>query len=210
MKINSVAWIVALIALALTASLMTAQMVTAATDAGDADATTAGPQAHIDIVPDELPMCDRVSAQGVRIDSAQTWEAKADVVITLDDTCWAAKTTTNTIGTFSILLPLVHQRHYTETIGSGTSRTLVPKRTQAHVYVNGVKATIPIPYSLSDVDMYELGRTTSDMIIRSKSDPKLSRVAVSSRYTSDWVGIFDFKMITFYPTILTTEGEEAP
>ena len=60
------------------------------------------------------------------------------------------------------------------------------------------------------MDLYELGRTTSDMIIRSKSDPKLSRVAVSSRYTSDWVGIFDFKMITFYPTILTTEGEEAP
>ena len=128
MKINSVACIVALIAVALTASLVTALMVTASTDAGDADATTAGPQAHIDIVPDELPMCDRVSAQGVRIDSAQTWEAKADVVITLDDTCWAAKTLYE------------HGRHFPHTIAISASEVLHRDDWLRHHEDSGAKA----------------------------------------------------------------------
>ncbi len=198
MRINNVAWIAVLIVVALSASLIAARIVTASTDAGTAvDEPSLLAQAEFS--PADLPMCQRIGARGVRIEGAQTWAADAEVILTLDESCVIGKARTNAVGSFSVLLPLAHQKHYTETVGTGTSRSLVPKRTQAQVYVNGVRASYAIPYTVSDVDIFQLSNAVNGLVTRAKPNPKLTRVAVSHGYTADWVGVFSFKMITLYP-----------
>lgn len=195
---NLVIGMVALIAVALAASLITAQMVTASTGAGT---TVTGPitTAQVQPVPSDLPLCQRIGAKGVRLDSIQTWAANSEVILTLDDTCLIGKAETNSVGTFGTMVPLVHQQHYTRTVGAASSKSLVPYTTRIRVHVNGVSATYGIPYTVSDVDLYDLSRDIGEHIMRVKSNPRLTRVAVSRGNTSDWVGVFDFKGLTLYP-----------
>ena len=195
---NIVIGMVALIAVALTASLITAQIVTASTDAG-VSIDDSSPVAKVQTSVSELPMCQRIGAKGVRLDAIQTWAADAEVILTLDDTCRIGKAHTNAVGIFGTLVPLVHHQHYTRTVGVATSKSLVPYTTKIKVHINGVSATYGIPYTASDVDIYDLSRDIGEHIMRSKSNPRLTRVAVSHGNTTDWVGVFDFKGLTLYP-----------
>ena len=206
MKVNIVVWIVALIAVGLTASLVTASMVAASTDAGasiDQPSTVAKVQGSVL----DLPMCQRIGARGVRLDAIQTWAADTEVILTLDDTCRLGKAYTNAVGIFGTLVPLVHQQHYTRTVGIATSKALVPYTTRIRVHINGDSATFGIPYTVSDVDIYDLSRDTGDHIMRVKSNPRLTRVAVSHGNTADWVGVFDFKGLTLYPEMSTMSAD---
>lgn len=197
---NLVIGMVALIAVALVASLVTAGIVTASTDAG-ATAVERPTVAKVQTSVSDLPVCQRIGARGVRLDSIQTWAADAEVILTLDDTCRIGKAQTNAVGIFGTLVPLVHHQHYTRTVGIATSKALVPYTTRIKVHINGVSATYGIPYTASDVDLYDLSRDIGEQIMRVKSNPRLTRVAVSHGNTTDWVGVFDFKGITLYPNM---------
>ncbi len=197
---NLVIGMVALIAVALVASLVTAGIVTASTDAG-ATAVERSTVAKVQTSVSDLPVCQRIGARGVRLDSIQTWAADAEVILTLDDTCRIGKAQTNAVGIFGTLVPLVHHQHYTRTVGIATSKALVPYTTRIKVHINGVSATYGIPYTASDVDLYDLSRDIGEQIMRVKSNPRLTRVAVSHGNTTDWVGVFDFKGITLYPNM---------
>lgn len=197
---NLVIGMVALIAVALVASLVTAGIVTASTDAG-ATAVERSTVAKVQTSVSDLPVCQRIGARGVRLDSIQTWAADAEVILTLDDTCRIGKAQTNAVGIFGTLVPLVHHQHYTRTVGIATSKALVPYTTRINVHINGVSATYGIPYTASDVDLYDLSRDIGEQIMRVKSNPRLTRVAVSHGNTTDWVGVFDFKGITLYPNM---------
>ena len=158
-----------------------------------------------EFAPSELPFCQRIGARGVHLDSIQTWAANAEVILTLDDTCRIGKAETNSVGIFGLLVPLVHQQHYTRTIGVATSKALVPYTTRTYAYINGVRATYGIPYTVSDVDIYDLSRDIGAHIMRVKSNPRLTRTAVSHGNTADWVGVFDFKGLTLYPEMSTMD-----
>ena len=199
---NLVIGMVALIAVALTASLITAQIVTASTDVGTHAAGTTT-TAQVQPAPSDLPVCRRIGAKGVRLDSIQTWAANSEVILTLDDTCRIGKAETNSVGIFGTMVPLVHQQHYTRTVGVATSKSLVPYTTRIRVYINGTGATYAIPYTVSDVDIYDLSRDIGEHIMRVKTNPRLTRVAVSHGNTADWVGVFDFKGLTLYPEMST-------
>ena len=209
MKTSSIViWMVALIAVALTASLVTAGIVTASTDSGasvDEPSTVAKAEMSIS----ELPLCQRIGARGVRLDAIQTWAADSEVILTLDDKCRIGKAKTNAVGIFGTLVPLVHQQHYTRGVGIATSKALVPYTTRIRVHINGNSATYGIPYTVSDVDIYDLSRDIGEQIMRVKSNPKLTRVAVSHGNTADWVGVFDFKGITLYPEMSTMSADMA-
>ncbi|MCY4579637.1 MAG: hypothetical protein OXD31_11395 [Chloroflexi bacterium] len=205
---NIVIWMIALIAVALTASLVTASMVAASTDSG-APAVESSTVTQVDLIPTDLPMCRRIGARGVRLDAIQTWAADSEVILTLDDTCRIAKAQTNAVGIFGTLVPLVHQQHYTRTVGIATSKALVPYTTRIRVHINGDSATFGIPYTVSDVDIYDLSRDIGEHIMRVKTNPRLTRVAVSHGNTADWVGVFDFKGITLYPEMSAMSADMA-
>ena len=207
MKINNGVWIVALVAVALTTSLVTARMVTASTDNAESTAPSSVlSQTELDL--SSLPMCDTISARGLRIDSVQTWASNTEAILTLNDECILVEETTNSVGNFSSLLPLVHHKHYTQQIGMSTARSLVPYSTHVQVYVDGIRASYSIPYSVSDVDVFNLSNSIGDNVIRKKNDPSLSRAGVTDQQAVEWVGVFEFKGITLYPELTTMTAEE--